>query len=111
MLGFKNGTAVYNLITSIPAQTITLENGAINGNSFGAIVVIDDGVTKGRGIIKGHFYGPNADEIAINIFLGDVNDNADDYFHLMQVVLGSKNSARDLNETWQGFWFSSCNLI
>ena len=88
MLGFKNGTAVYNLITSIPAQTITLENGAINGNSFGAIVVIDDGVTKGRGIIKGHFYGPNADEIAINIFLGDVNDNADDYFHLTAGGLG-----------------------
>ena len=85
---FKNGTAVYNLITSIPAQTITLENGAINGNSFGAIVVIDDGVTKGRGIIKGHFYGPNADEIAINIFLGDVNDNADDYFHLTAGGLG-----------------------
>jgi len=85
---FKNGTAVYNLITSIPAQTITLENGVINGNSFGAIVVIDDGVTKGRGIIKGHFYGPNADEIAINIFLGDVNDNADDYFHLTAGGLG-----------------------
>lgn len=87
-VSFKNGTAVYNLITSIPATTITLENGGINGNAFAAIVVIDDGTTKGRGIIKGHFYGPNADEIAVNIFLGDVNDNANDYFHFTAGGLG-----------------------
>ena len=87
-VSFKNGTAVYNLITSIPATTITLEDGGINGNAFAAIVVIDDGTTKGRGIIKGHFYGPNADEIAVNIFLGDVNDNANDYFHFTAGGLG-----------------------
>jgi plastocyanin len=186
---FKNGTGVYNLITSIPDQTINLQNGTISGNSFSAeivlandatsaqtievgveansngsgnVYVIDgvqrksltlnagttytfnhssshplrfsttsdgthsggseytagvttssgttvievtsstpttlyyycdvhsgmgsditvntDGVSSGAGIIQGHFYGRNADEIGVNIILLDNDDNQNDYF-------------------------------
>ena len=77
---FKAGTGTYNLITSIPDQTVNLQNGTISGNSFSAQIVINDGETTGSGLIKGYFYGPNADEIAVNIILLDNDDNANDYF-------------------------------
>ena len=77
---FKEGNATYNLITQIPEQTITLQNGTISDNSFIAQIVIDDGETTGSGLIKGHFYGPNADEIAVNIILLDNDDNENDFF-------------------------------
>jgi len=77
---FKAGTGAYNLITSIPDQTVNLQNGTISGNSFSAQIVINDGETIGAGIIKGHFYGPNADEIAVNLILLDNDDNANDTF-------------------------------
>lgn len=77
---FKAGTGAYNLITSIPDQTINLQNGTISGNSFSAEIVINNGDTIGGGIINGHFYGPNADEIAVNLILWDNDENANDYF-------------------------------
>ena len=186
---FKNGTGVYNIITSIPDQTINLQNGTISGNSFSAEIVLandstsaqtievgveansngsgnvyaidgvqrksltlnagttytfnhssshplrfsttsdgthsggseyitgvttssgrtvievtsstpttlyyycnvhsgmgsditvnTDGVSSGAGIIQGHFYGRNADEIGVNIILLDTDDNQNDYF-------------------------------
>jgi|TARA_B100002052_G_scaffold290746_1_gene309778 hypothetical protein len=77
---FKDGTGTYNLITSIPDQTITLQNGTISDNSFLAEIVINDGETIGAGLIKGHFYGPNAEEIGVNIILLDNDDNENDYF-------------------------------
>jgi hypothetical protein len=77
---FKAGTGAYNLITSIPDQTINLQNGTISGNSFSAEIVINNGDTIGGGIINGHFYGPNADEIAVNLILLDSDENANDYF-------------------------------
>jgi len=36
---FKNGTGAYNLITSIPDQTVTIQNGTITGNEFIAEIV------------------------------------------------------------------------
>ena len=77
---FKEGTGTYNLITSIPDQTVNLQNGTISGNSFSAQIVINDGETTGSGLIKGYFYGPNADEIAVNIILLDADDNENDLF-------------------------------
>lgn len=77
---FKAGTGAYNLITSIPDQTINLQNGTISGNSFSAEIVINNGDTIGGGTINGHFYGPNADEIAVNLILLDNDENANDYF-------------------------------
>jgi hypothetical protein len=57
-----------------------LQNGTISGNSFSAQIVINDGETTGSGLIKGYFYGPNADEIAVNIILLDADDNENDLF-------------------------------
>ena len=77
---FKNGTGAYNLITTIPDQTITIQNGTISENSFSAQIILSDGETQGEGIIQGHFYGPNADEIGISLILLDADSNESDYF-------------------------------
>ena len=77
---FKNGTGVYNLITTIPEQTITIQNGTISENSFSAQIIISNGETQGEGIIQGHFYGPDADEIGVNLILLDADDDSNDYF-------------------------------
>jgi len=77
---FKNGTGAYNLITTIPDQTITIQNGNISGSGFNAEVVISNGETQGGGIIHEYFYGPDADEIGINLILLDTDDDSNDYF-------------------------------
>ena len=78
---FKNGTAVYNLITTIPNQTVNLQNGVISGNKFSANVIIGSLATGdlGEGVIQGHFFGPDAKEFGFTIILYDQIDSDDEF--------------------------------
>ena len=52
------------------------------------ISVSNTGVRTATGTVKGYFYGPNADEIGVNVMLVDDNDDESDFFMLSAGGLG-----------------------
>lgn len=52
------------------------------------ISVSNTGVRTATGTVKGHFYGPNADEIGFNLLMVDDNDDDTDFFMLSAGGLG-----------------------
>ena len=87
---FKSGTAAYNLITTIPSQTIQLKDGIIAGNQFSANLSIGslESGNLGEGIIQGHFYGPNAKEIGFTVILYDAIDTDNEFSMLAGAGIG-----------------------
>lgn len=52
------------------------------------ISVSTTGVRTASGTVKGYFYGPNADEIGVNVMLEDDNDDESDFYMLSAGGLG-----------------------
>lgn len=73
----SSGTTVIEVTSSTPS---TLYYYCDVHSGMGSDMTINPGSGSGSGKIYGHFYGPNAEEIGINLFLLDNNDNENDYY-------------------------------